>query len=416
MKNSTYVLSLLIALCSIVSCKKKQQTSPAEYTVVLDTPTVSGNDVTLNWTIAGGTNIQSIQLEKSIDTTYNGYSNAVAVANDATSFKDTLTMGRYVRYKLRVQVYDGVTTKIVYSNQQVFVRPDLDFLSFDPRSALFDEETHYVYLGGQKGELALYDASTRKVLKTIESGSWTNRFLLGVHNGKKELYVPRTDGWVFIYDAATLTQVDQLNIGDQVSGLAYNDGKLFISTTNFNKGLVVYDRESKTRLFDTSYVGNGMQMRAIPGTNTDLVAINGSYMCVKLKFNAAGRLISTQSENLAISYQISPYFFEVLPSGDKFITGNYGTIITTDLAYVTVLPHGMSYFNSFDFDEANNVVYCSTMQKEVHAYSLSNYLLQKKMSTKGYPIAVFYDNGTVICVSTGQSSLSPSGLAFIERL
>lgn len=417
MKISSHVFVVLIALLSAASCRKKEQTKPEEYVVVLDTPSVSGTDVTLKWTVLGGKNIQSIQLEKSIDTTYNSYNNTIAISNDATSFSDTLTMSRYVRYKLRVQVFDGTATKTVYSNPQVFVRSDIDFIPFAPVSAAFDDATHYVYLGGQQGQLAIYDAASRKILKSIETGSGVNRCTLATHNGKKELYIPRSDGWVFIYDAATLDQVDQLNIGAQVTSLAYNNGKLFLSTSDYNKGLAVYDQETKAEIFDTSYYGYGMQLRLLPGTNTELVAINGSYSCAKLKFNAAGKLTTVQNQNFTTSYQMSPTLFEVFPSGDKFITGNYGTIFSSDLTYVSVLPHGMAYLNSFDFDETNNLVYCGTNQQEVHAYSLNNYLLQKKLKTQGYPIAVFYDNGTVLCVSSGSYYTSTSyTLSFIERL
>jgi len=417
MKISSYIIVALIALFSAASCKKKEQAKPEEYSIVLDTPSVSGNDVTLKWTVVGGKSIQSIQLEKSTDTTYTGYNNTIAISNDATSFTDTLTMSRYVRYKLKMQVFDGTTTKTVYSNPQVFVRSDLDFIPFAPVSAAFDDATHYVYLGGQKGELAIYDASSHKILKSIETGSWVNRCTIATHNGKKELYIPRNDGWVFIYNAATLDQVDQLNVGAQVTSLAYNNGKLFLSTSDYNKGLAVYDRETKTEIFDTSYYGYGMQLRLLPGTNTELVAINSSYSSVKLKFNAAGRITTVQNQNLSTSYQMAPNLFEVFPSGDKFITGSYGTIFSSDLTYVSVLPHGMAYLNSFDFDETNNLVYCGTNQQEVHAYSLSNYLLQKKLKTTGYPIAVFYDNGTVICVSSGSYYGGTSTtLSFIERL
>jgi hypothetical protein len=190
-----------------------------------------------------------------------------------------------------------------------------------------------------------------------------------------------------------------------------------MSTDISDLSIVSYDRTTKVKLYDTAYVYTGMNLKLLPGVNTEIIGIYGSSgLCKKLSFSNDGALQSIKSGNSISSY-ISSNGFEVMPSGDKIITATYGTIINSNLEQVTVLPHGSVYLTSFDFDEANRLIYCGTSLQELHTYSIDNYQLVKRIPTKGYPIRVFYDNGAVISVSAETSSYSSSSsITFIERL
>jgi hypothetical protein len=405
----------LLAICCLGSCGKKRPTEPAVYTITLDSPAVKDGKVVLKWKMPDGAVINTLRLERRVDTVYN-YADVIMLKGTDTEYTDTFLLKPYVQYKLIAQIgQGGNVSQSITSNKQLFTRPDLEFLPFSPRLAVGDKSAHVIYLVGYNGEIGIYDVNARRITKQIESGAVVGQCVLATHNGRKELYVSRNDGWLFIYDASTLDFIDQLNVGGRVTGIVYHNGKLFMSTDISDLSIVSYDRTTKVKLYDTAYVYTGMNLKLLPGVNTEIIGIYGSSgLCKKLSFSNDGQLQSIKSGNSISSY-ISSNGFEVMPSGDKIITATYGTIINSNLEQVTVLPHGSVYLTSFDFDEANRLIYCGTSLQELHTYSIDNYQLVKRIPTKGYPIRVFYDNGAVISVSAETSS-SSSSITFIERL
>jgi hypothetical protein len=123
-----------------------------------------------------------------------------------------------------------------------------------------------------------------------------------------------------------------------------------------------------------------------------------------------------KSAGLGSTYYINSAGFEVIPSTDKVVTATVGAIINSNLEYITTLPRGTLYLTSFDFDEANRLIYCGSSAMEVHAYSMDNYQQIKKLKTRGYPINVFCDNGVVISVGSEYSNPNKDATTFIEKL
>ena len=69
---------------------------------------------------------------------------------------------------------------------------------------------HRIIIYSIQGNIALFNVRTRAITKQIATNCTIGYCGLGVYNGVTELYVPRDDGWVFIYDATTLQQIDQI--------------------------------------------------------------------------------------------------------------------------------------------------------------------------------------------------------------
>ncbi len=417
MKTISQILVAII-ICFLAACGKKENDTPApiSYTLTLDSPMVVGDKVVLKWSGLDSKYVKNLTLERAYDTMNYNNIPKISLPIDAKEYSDTFMLTPYVKYKLTAQVSDGTSSKIVTSNARYFSRADIDFLPWVPRDAICDKTSGIIYLIGPVGELAMYNVAGRSITKLITTGGLAGQCILATHNGRKELYVPRNDGWLFIYDAATLEQVDQVNVGPGISSVVYNDGKLFMSTSTYASSIVSYDRTSKARIDDTNYFSTGLSLKQLPGSNTEVIGVNGSNGLLRFTFNANGKLDTIRSVYVSGSYFYSSVF-EFLPSGDRFVTASDGTIYNADLVYVSALPRGTRYLRSFDVDAAGGQIYCSTDTREVHVYSTSTYLQTRKQNTVGYPLKTFYCNGVVVCVSTAYSisGSSASNPAFIER-
>jgi hypothetical protein len=209
MKVCTRLIAVLL-LFVVASCGKKKNDQPSSSTFVLtlDTPSVSGKKIMLKWSGIDSRYLSSIYMERRIDTGLNKPPQLVPVNAADTQYTDTLTLNSYVAYRVRAQVLVDGISKTIYSNTRVFARSDIDFLPFVPRDAICDKQTGRIYMIGNTGELAVYDINTRKVLRKIETGATIVSIFMATHSGKKEIYLSRNDGWVFMYDPETLDQTD----------------------------------------------------------------------------------------------------------------------------------------------------------------------------------------------------------------
>jgi hypothetical protein len=114
------------------------------------------------------------------------------------------------------------------------------------------------------------------------------------------------------------------------------------------------------------------------------------------------------------SYSVTPPY-ALLPGDNRIVCANTGIIFDTGLNYVSTLPRGNVYLKSFDVDADNAKLYCGTSGQEVHVYNTSTYMQEKRITTQGFPVKVFYYSGGVYCIST-ESYYSGYGVdAFVER-
>jgi hypothetical protein len=88
---------------------------------------------------------------------------------------------------------------------------------------------------------------------------------MGTFNNVKEIYVPRSDGWVFVYNAETFEKIDQIGIGSPSSCVINNNGNLFISTDQWtNYPLRVFSRTTKQQISKSGDYED-TRLRMIPG-------------------------------------------------------------------------------------------------------------------------------------------------------
>lgn len=365
----------------------------------------------LKWSGIDSRYLSSIYMERRIDTGLNKPPQLVPVNAADTQYTDTLTLNSYVAYRVRAQVLVDGISKTIYSNTRVFARSDIDFLPFVPRDAICDKQTGRIYLISNTGELAVYDITTRKVLRKIETGATIMSMFMATHNGKKEIYLSRNDGWVFMYDPETLDKTDQINTEVVPTGIVYANGKLFISSSYSSPAFMTYDRTTKALLYDTAYSFANLCLLLLPGTNTELLGISSTRY--RLSFDANG-VMKWAKNSFSSSYSVAPPY-ALLPGDNRIVCANTGIIFDTGFNYLSTLPRGSVFLKSFDVDADNAKLYCGTSGQEVHVYNTSTYMQEKRIITQGLPAKVFYYNGGVYCIST-ESYYSGSGaVAFVER-
>lgn len=424
MKNIIYVILItILAAAGLFACKKdknKTVNTSSSTEIVMATPTVAGNIATISWSKLNNDSLVSYMLVRVTDTTVSTSQSTMYKILDksVTQITDTLPLTPYAQYYVMAQLPATSYPRSITSNKVKYSRTDISFMSIIPKDVLYDRSSRQLYIYSASGDIAIYDVAGKSIVKQIATTANIGFCDIGTYNGRKELYVPRTDGWLFIYDAQTLDQIDQINVGTQLFCVVYANGILFVSNySSSSDNIVSYNRADK-KLVSKTYGSSASRLKLIPGSNLEFLTINYSSQITRYIFDNRGTYVSQQSgypANTALSAEI----FEMYADGSHFITSAAGTIVNKSLAYVSTLPHGNIAFTSFDFDNTNNLIYAGCSTKAIKTYAMDNYQLTKTINTMGYPVKVFYDNGEIISVSSNSgnpySGSSSQLYTFIER-
>jgi len=303
----------------------------------------------------------------------------------------------------------------IFSNKQELIRNDIVNLEISPFDMLHDKNQNLIYFIEESGIISIYDYSIDKIIKTIDTQAELGYSALGFHNNKNELYVPRNDGFVFIYDANTLQKIDQIDVGLYASSVVYNDGKLFIS--NGNALSKVFDRDTKSIL---EYFGDNRstRLKLIPNSNTEIVEItlyiHSPTEIDYYSFDESGQEINHINDRYNGDYPLDAKIFNIFPSGSKIITSKKGAIYTKSLTYESSLPPSNFVFSSFAFSNDNNYILGGhTDNKSIEKFSTTDYTHQGSYETVGFSLQLFV-NDKIISVSKPLETWQ--GKIFIEKI
>jgi hypothetical protein len=413
---------LFISIIALAGCKKNDNsepvTTPKRFSnkIVLDEPKVMGDSVKLSWSILDTSNFVHYAVKRR-----NGDSGLWVTVKLLNSKQLTTSIDKDIPYvptvKYRVEGYLG-TINVISSNTVEYTRPDIPFidvvLTFDVQ---YNSSDKTLYFFEPDGKITIYSIEQRKILKAVNTNVRIGYADFGTYNGKKELYVPREDGWVFIYDAITLEKIDQISTGTTNLSVFFNNNNLYISTGGFHfRPLKVYSRESKSKIAEAGDSGSG-RIKQVPNTNLDLLEMSLDISPVDqnyLRFNSSGSLISQSDDQYHGTYPLDANIFEFFPDGSKYITSSEGAIYSKDMTYEAKLPRGNLSYTTFVVDGTEKRIYAGCVTKGIKVYSATTYQEIKTIKTNAYPYKMFDLGDKLLCISSPEPMLCASCTYWVQ--
>jgi hypothetical protein len=417
MKKIQILLFSVILVTGINSCKKESSgtgsnSSPGNKITITNLQT-SDDSVVVTWTKLVNSRFSYYLIlrrnYKSTDTTDYSYSDVIDQINDVNTVKfvdHSIPVTSYLEYQVLavLQESEFYNYNYIYSNIMSYKRSGLTTFYLNPTDVIPDIANHRFYvIEGDSGKVSMVDYSSRSIVKSIMTNATIGFSDIGTYNNIKELYVPRNDGWVFIYNAETLDKIDQISAGTNCGSVLYNNGKLFIfgSSEDYYTSLFVIDRATKSVLSTINDI-DYMRPELVPGSNTKIFGITTYGGIYYFKFDANGQNI-TENEN-STEYSTDYHSFEIFPDGQHFITSDNGSIFDTNLNFVVQLPYGNYQYSGFAFNQtASNILASCGNYKYIVAYSNPGYTELQTYNTLGYPAFIFNDNNTIISLSSTTS-------------
>lgn len=306
-------------------------------------------------------------------------------------------------YEIALQLQ--YSTNDVYSNEQLYVRKEIKMADTKAFDIQFDANKKAIYFFNSDGNVLLFDLNADKITASVNVGAGIGYADFGIYKSNVELYVPTDDGRIVIYNAATLVKTDEIQVGAslQINSVVCNNGMLFASTSAWmNNPLRVYSRTGKNLLSQGGY-WYSRRIKIIPGSATELieVAMEPSGLGLSyMSFDQAGNPVKMIKDVLTDAYGQHGKIFEMLPGGEKFISGEAGNIFNKDLRPEGRLQAINKNFGAFYIDGSSNEIYAVTSDRSVEVFSLSTYQHLRTISTTYYPFKVFKSDGKLVVVGT----------------
>lgn len=401
------ILIVLVTYFSIFSCSSSNDditevtvTTPVIENKINLTSNYSDTTemVSLKWTLSGNDTYNSYKIVRS--DSQNGVQSEIGYSNpNQFTFTSGIPFSPYVEYQIIGIKTNGEEVK---SNIIKIERPEIKLLNLKTFDAQFDKNSGKLYLLDTDGKIAIYDVNTSSVTHQISTNATLGYSDLGIYNGSVELYVPRNDGWVDIYDGNDLTLKGQVNFGMPLISTVYHNGILYSSSSNSNYNVIKSaSRNTKTIVSQSPqlYYNSGRMKKSV-GTSVQLYTITQNISPVDMdlyNFDLNGNYISHQDDSYHGDHPLNHKIFETFPDG-RIITASSGSVYNSEMIYQNDLPSGNSKLSSFDFD--SNSIIAGSANKTIEFYNINSYTKTKTINTKKFPYKVFNYNNKVVCVSS----------------
>lgn len=412
---------ILIVFAAIIfaGCSKKNNPTPPvvktqNYSnkIVLNDVKVTSDSLQISWSKLDTVNFYQYTLYRKDDASAQMIPVKQLFKKDQTSISDaSVPYSPIVQYQVVGTLLSGVS---ISSNIVSYLRMDIKTLPLNPFDVIYSSTDHLLYFFETSGMISIYDLQKGEFVRTLNTQATIGYCDFGVYNNKKELYVPRNDGWIFVYDAVTLEKITQINIGLSTSCVVSDNNVLYVSTAAWTqRPLKVYSRATGQKISETGDF-ELTRFKKVPNTNTDLLEITiniGPTDQDYYKFLTDGTFISHTDDRYHGDYPLDAGIFEFFPDGNKYITSSNGAIYNTTMTYEASLPRGTLNFTTFTFNKTDQLIYAGCQSKNIEVYSMSDYSHVKTIATKAYPYKIFDDNGKILCISKTVKSDSYNNVA-----
>ncbi|MFC0515543.1 YncE family protein [Mucilaginibacter angelicae] len=436
--NRVIYCAIAVALF-ISSCKKETQT---EYRIVHPDTTsstsitlsiekvINDSTITLKWNKTGGPRFKQYMLARMSTTFQNGsfinnYTTLKTFSNpDSLSFTEkSMPFAPDIQYTVYSQtdsVQYSIYSSVTYHRPNTYITAAFSDIVPD-----IQHKVMYM-ISRESGTVTAVDYANYKLIKTVNVGNVLGYSALGSYNGtNNELYLPTADGWLYIYDTATLTLKDKIYVqGPEVGSVVAADGLLFVSSSDmsydgfYDNAVKIYDRKTKKVLGITG-VWDYTRLMLLPNSKYKLIDITFNLAPTDLNLytiSADGKPLTKTPDSYHGDHALSGNILSAFPDGSHFITAASGAVYTKDLLYEKDMARPGSAYTDFAVNNAGNIIYAASANTaQVDLISYPSGTILKSLKTKLYPAKLFIDGNQLICITADRYHGTNNYAFFVEK-
>jgi hypothetical protein len=287
--------------------------------------------------------------------------------------------------------------------------------------ALIPERNRAVIRG--TNEIVVIDYEQGILFRRLAFPGTIGHFALARYGGNWELYVPCSDGNIYICDAADPVILETIPVGPSlVSAAANSKGWIAVSTTDYYDPVKIYRRQTLTRLNSLNDF-NTWSARLFFWSDYSLFAVSAytsPSMMSLYNLNEQGVFLSETDDPYGYQYEKSVTLVRI---SDRYVvTSSSGHVFSLpDLTYQNTLSAAGTDQMDFQFSEDGNTIYSSmAIERNLFKSVLSNgkIINTERIPTIGYTWLLARDKDEMVVLSASQpfSKYSTPGSFIIETV
>jgi hypothetical protein len=298
----------------------------------------------------------------------------------------------------------------------------LDFVPFDAVQHPQNPTLYLLDRSGEDSRVVVVNHSTMSVVEERSLNGEIGYIAVGDNGSGVELYAPSNDGWVYIYDAETLDEVDAIQTGlPNTSTVIDGRGHVYVSMHPdpwWDDPLRTYDRETGMHI-DGGGDFDQCRLRMLPG-NQEIIEISTSVSPIDMdyyRFNEDATFRTHMDDPYHGDHPLDPNIYRVSPSEEYLITSSEGAVYNADssMEYQGQLQHGSLQFSDFAFSADGSTIYAGTQnQASIQVGSYPELTREREIKTRGRPVYLFRQDAQLISVSRTSSQSSEVGVEVIS--
>ena len=234
------------------------------------------------------------------------------------------------------------------------------------------------------------------------------QFAIGENGYGEELYVPNSDGWIYIYDLDTFEYKAVMNVGSPVvSVITDNNGVVYCSSRPspwWEEPLKSFNRKTLEKIDGVGDLDSCI-LRLLP-SNSEVIEISTTTSPTDMdyyRFDASGIIVENKDDRYHGDHPLDAYLFKVAPNNNFLVTSSKGAVYSADssMNFSGVLPRGGAVFSDFEFNSNGTAIYAGlSNQKSIYTYDSISLNKSGEIDTRGYPIFIFRRDSTIISLSS----------------
>ncbi|NAS10528.1 hypothetical protein [Poritiphilus flavus] len=328
---------------------------------------------------------------------------AVFTDNITTYIDHTVPFAESVSYYIK---YFNNTGRSRISN--TVTEEGAPIFNFQPIQAEIHWSRSLIYIKTPNNKIVVLDYEKQEiVLEKVFEGTIGN-FAIGDNGFGEELYVPSSDGWIYIYDLSTFEYKEVINVGDPVTSVVTDQNGLVYSSSApspwWEQPLKVFNRS------DLQFVDGGGDfdrciLRMLP-SNNEIIEISTTISPIDMdyyRFDSNGMFVESKDDRYHGDHPLNARIFKVAPSNGYLVTSSQGAVYSADsnMDYKGVLPRGSGTFSDFEFSaDASSIYGALSNSKAINIFNGTNLNKTGEISTGGYPAFIFRRGNQIISLSS----------------
>jgi hypothetical protein len=383
--------------------------------------------VKVSWTKYKGDDFAKYYVYRSTQGCYEEYLELIGEVNniaDTIFFDETPPMEYQACYAIKVTNTNNLSRLSDFSSIEY---PGGIIFNFVPDDMLKHPTENFVYLISKSNKkLVKYDYVKDSLIKEISLQGTAGYCDIGDNGYGVELYVPSSDGHIYIYDANDLS-LELTVTTDLATASVVVDGNGYIIATVdpdpwWDQPIRTYSRSNG--LFIDGYEGNGVnesdRLRLIPGTS-EIISISTTVSPVDMEYYKIGNdgtIEEHYDDSYHGDYSLDATIFRISDDGSYAITAYNGSVYlaNSNMAYQGNLQNGGLQYSDFAFSPDGKIIYAATKnRKSVQIGHYPALITDNEIQLNGYPKHILRDGDKlIVSVTSVQGSSIKSGIEIVE--